>query len=307
MVESLRAFMNGLVDYAGLFPPAKLPLAEAITLYAHYLDTPDHWMLGRFIVPAQSLPQLTPSLMSSFSPAKPLTLSILGQGGETESQFSSNLQNDLQQMRLFGERYAERVTMELFEVKLPADANLPQLLAQTKQTISQAGFTLQLFYELPFNAEWDNRLIPTMIALSQTPGTIGFKLRCGGTEPAAFPTVMQLAHALVACRDAKIPLKCTAGLHHPIRHFAPEVGTKMHGFVNLFAAGIFAHTHNLTPLQLLPILEDEEAAHFQFSQHTLQWSHLTSSTSQIAQLRQTALISYGSCSFDEPRQEILNL
>jgi hypothetical protein len=30
MKESLRTFMDGLIDYAGLFPPAKLPLNEAI-------------------------------------------------------------------------------------------------------------------------------------------------------------------------------------------------------------------------------------------------------------------------------------
>ena len=33
MKESLRAFMEGLIDYAGLFPPAELPLNEAINEY----------------------------------------------------------------------------------------------------------------------------------------------------------------------------------------------------------------------------------------------------------------------------------
>ena len=33
MKESLRTFMNGLVDYAGLFPPADLPLDKAINEY----------------------------------------------------------------------------------------------------------------------------------------------------------------------------------------------------------------------------------------------------------------------------------
>ena len=55
MKESLRAFMNGLIDYAGLFPPAKLPLDEAIDDYVMHLKGENSWMLGRFIIPVSKL------------------------------------------------------------------------------------------------------------------------------------------------------------------------------------------------------------------------------------------------------------
>ena len=39
---------------------------------------------------------------------------------------------------------------------------------------------------------------------------VGCKLRCGGTEAAAFPTSERVAATIIACRNAKVPLKLTA-------------------------------------------------------------------------------------------------
>ena len=51
MKNSLEKIMNGLIDYAGLFPPAKLPLDQAITEYISHFSDQRKWMLGRFIIP----------------------------------------------------------------------------------------------------------------------------------------------------------------------------------------------------------------------------------------------------------------
>jgi hypothetical protein len=56
---ALRALLTNLVDYAGLFPPAALSLPGAAENYARYLRSDDAWMLGRFVVPAAQLGQLT--------------------------------------------------------------------------------------------------------------------------------------------------------------------------------------------------------------------------------------------------------
>ena len=47
--------MHGLIDYAGLFPPASLDLAAAVRNFTWYRLGDDNWMLGRFIVPASRL------------------------------------------------------------------------------------------------------------------------------------------------------------------------------------------------------------------------------------------------------------
>ena len=58
MKESLRAFMHGLIDYAGLFPSANLPLNEAIDDYIKHLKGENSWMLGKFIIPISKLDDL---------------------------------------------------------------------------------------------------------------------------------------------------------------------------------------------------------------------------------------------------------
>src|SRR5205814_236664 len=73
--------------------------------------------------------------------------------------------------------------------------------------------------------------------------TPGFKLRCGGPTAASFPSPEQVANVLVACRDAGIPLKATAGLHHPFRHYDESLKTEVHGFLNLFVASVLTLTH----------------------------------------------------------------
>ena len=48
--ESARALLAEIIDYAGLFPPSQISMAEAVTNYAAYKNSNYKWMLGRFIV-----------------------------------------------------------------------------------------------------------------------------------------------------------------------------------------------------------------------------------------------------------------
>lgn len=49
---SLRALLDGLIDYAGLFPPAALSMQDAVRNFARYREEAYAWALGRFVVPA---------------------------------------------------------------------------------------------------------------------------------------------------------------------------------------------------------------------------------------------------------------
>lgn len=53
MKKSLRALLEGLIDYAGLFPPAALSMQDAVRNYARYRDGEYAWALGKFIVPME--------------------------------------------------------------------------------------------------------------------------------------------------------------------------------------------------------------------------------------------------------------
>ena len=53
--RALHILLNGLIDYAGLFPPASLSMDDAVGRYDAYRRSEYKWMLGRFVVPAERL------------------------------------------------------------------------------------------------------------------------------------------------------------------------------------------------------------------------------------------------------------
>src|SRR5436853_477841 len=109
MSPSLRALLDRLIDYAGLFPPAKLSLDQAIRNYAGYRRGPQAWMLGRFVVPAGRLDELAPFVPELFGSGAPLALTVL-----------ANEPEDARTAERFASRHAGRVTADSFEVKAPA-------------------------------------------------------------------------------------------------------------------------------------------------------------------------------------------
>jgi len=62
------------------------------------------------------------------------------------------------------------------------------------------------------------------------------KLRTGGLRAELFPSPAELAALLHACVRRGIAVKCTAGLHHAVRHTDPSTGFEHHGFLGILAA-----------------------------------------------------------------------
>ncbi len=303
LTASIKAMMSDLIDYAGLFPPAKLALPEAFANYARYRQESDRWMLGRFIIPAAQLPELAAIAGNRFQSGDPFVFSALS---TSNNAFLSGLAKDLKTIRAFRKKHGDKVVVDVIEVRLPASGDLQAALsAATEQITAMGGLTA--FYEVPAGLDWRRRAVATIsvIAHLNRQGTaVGFKLRCGGVEAAAFPEPPEMAVALAACRDYRVPMKATAGLHHPIRRYDASVNTKMYGFLNVFGAGLLAHVHRLNEAQIEAILVDEDPAHFVFGTDGFAWRDLDLNTAMIGELRHKALLSYGSCSFDEPRADL---
>jgi hypothetical protein len=55
LARSAKALFTGLIDYAGLFPPAALSMADAVRNYDAYRQGEHAWMLGRFIAPVAKI------------------------------------------------------------------------------------------------------------------------------------------------------------------------------------------------------------------------------------------------------------
>jgi hypothetical protein len=318
MSASLRALLAGVIDYAGLFPPAKLPLDQAIRNYARYRQGTDAWMLGRFICPAARLTELAPFVDELFRDGPPVVVSALGRGGE---EFLQGMTEDLSALAAFRERHDGRAVVDTLEVRLapsrhPALDEPIRLLAQTG---ASSGAPLEaVFVEVPLTDDWQTA-VPTAAAALHAVNDLhqgdkglgsarfGFKLRCGGLEASAFPSAAQVAVVLKICHEEGVPLKFTAGLHHPLPRPDSVIGALMHGFVNVFTAAALEWSHGLETGTLNEVLADEDAADFAFDDDGLRWRDLRVSTDWITEVRQSGAVSFGSCSFDEPRDDLRSL
>ncbi|MDP1541287.1 MAG: hypothetical protein Q8L72_11640 [Moraxellaceae bacterium] len=304
---SLKNFMSRIIDYAGLYPPANLSLEEAFKNFLDYQDSPDAWMLSRFVIPAKRLPHLTPLMPAS---ASELSFTALGRSGASADEFLSNLKLDLDEILAFRETHRATVIVDMFEAALPSSTltdatQTHDLIKSASDLFNKNGITV--FFESPPGEDWQPRAENLIRALRKLKDRhVGFKLRTGGVTADAFPTTEQVSWTIAAVRDAGVPLKCTAGLHHPIRHYNDSVQTKMHGFLNVFGVGVLAEAHELSQAQIQAILEDENPKNFTFDENGFVWKGLRVATSEITKSRLFAT-SFGSCSFDEPREDLRNL
>lgn len=306
MFASLRALLTELIDYAGLFPPARLPLDQAIRNYARYRQENDAWMLGRFIVPVSRLEDLEPYHEELFRIDPPFTFSILGRGGGSLTEFFTHLRDDLRDLAAFRKRHGDRVRVDVLEVRLPPDLSNP-LLPDAAPNLYKSLSVFPMVDLFPF-CEAPGRPEDLLQQLAQLPSDrVGFKLRTGGLEASAFPSSEQVAAALQGCLHAGVAFKATAGLHHPLPRFDAAVQARMHGFVNVFLAGVLVYCRNLPAEQIRQLLDDDQPGHFAFTNKGASWQRYRCTTAEIAAARRDFVRSFGSCSFEEPYTDLRTL
>ena len=314
-VKSLESLLKSIIDYAGLFPPASLNLDEAFTNYTKYQKDEYNWMLSNFIIPAKKLDDLSNLLQNSDTGSFPC--SILGSSGDTPDIFLINMKSDLDNWRKFLDTN-EKATGKVYEVKLPEEVILShdsnevaRFIELVSDDIGETiGNEVTLFFEGILKDDWKKNVgtvLEGIKAHNLNYNNTGYKLRTGGVEASAFPSPEQVAYVIHQCLTHQIPMKCTAGLHHPVRHFNEEVNTKMHGFLNIFGAGAIAVRHNVSEHEMVKVLNEENPAAFHFTEESFKWDNYEVSNEDIKQSRDALLISYGSCSFTEPIEDLQNL
>ncbi|SEO05788.1 hypothetical protein [Paenibacillus sp. OV219] len=310
MITSIHPFMEKLIDYAGLFPPAELPMQAAIQQYHSYMHDQDQWMLGKFVIPIARLNELAP-FKRMFSANHPLSLSVIGNRSRSAAECLTLLTGSLEWIEEFRNQYQLAAAVHSLELPLPAVTIDHELLQSISQETSAARLITFCELTYPLDSQWENAMNEAIVQFAafnaDSNVSLGIKLRTGGVIASAFPSPSQVATALAACRDGQVPMKFTAGLHHPIRMLRDEVHTKMHGFLNVFFAGLLAWEHGLDHDAIRSILHDEEPADFEFGADGIKWRQLAMSSEAVKRCRAKAMLSYGSCSFDEPREELREL
>src|SRR5438477_2547959 len=304
LVASLGALLTHSIDYAGMFPPCSLALEPALRNQAHYVRDPDAWMLGTFVLAMGKFDAAAGNL-SLFDREHPLLISALGAKTANAGEFIDTLKIAAEKIRSFSAEHVDLVSARQLEMPLPRDVDLG-LLGKMGSILK--SLKLQAFWEASVDSA--EEAIALLAEHNSTTGAaqFGYKLRTGGITAEAFPASQQIARALVASAKQRVPIEFTAGLHHPRRQLRDEVKTKLHGLVNVLGAAVLAAEHQWDEQQTSKMLEDENGASFSFSDDSFAWREWKIVTEQI-KARRKLVTSFGSCSFDEPREDLraLNL
>jgi hypothetical protein len=272
--ETVEAMLRGMVDYAGMFPPAGLTLGDATAVYARHRDSAEAWLVGSFVVAAERLADLDPA-------TGPLSVAVAATS-------PAALEPVL--------RTATRMTMTALEFRPVRPREIAALAAAVPAHI-------QAFFEVPPDDEVDRQL--DAIAACGAAA----KIRTGGLTPDAFPSAPAIYRFLRACADRHIPAKATAGLHHavtgryPLTYEAGSASGGMYGFLNVSAAAALVHTGSSRD-DVLAVLEESSPGAFQFDEDRMGWRGRQISTNDVRAMRQTLFRSFGSCSLREPIDEL---
>lgn len=305
-----RAFLAGLVDYAGLFPPAALPLGPALAEYARHRAGAGAWMLGRFIVPAARLEALAGALATdpSLRGGQSWALAVLV-GAPDLAAALAGLSAQADAIVACEQSGPGGLAVEALELVLPAKTGAALALAEALADEGLGG--RDLFLEVGNDVEAALDGIAAAAAVWSGPAgafpKLGVKLRCGGVVADAFPSTARLAAVIGGAARRGLPLKFTAGLHHPVRHRAAEPSVMMHGFLNVVGAALLATGGDHDPAVLLGCLEETDPAGFRLDEGGFAWRDHEVAAADIRAARADVVGGFGSCSFDEPRQDLAAL
>ncbi len=295
------AFLYGLIDYAGLFPPESRDMAGAVEGYrdARALQS---WMVNRFICPDGRLEELA-GYLGAEPDAWPLAVTISPPFGE----WSKGIADDARSLAVEVLAMRDVARFELAEVRIPpdlvAEPALAAMLASVRTSLG-ALFDWVLF-EISLSDDWVATL-PIQLQAIKESGT-GAKIRCGGLAVEDFPTAEQVATFVSIAVRLGVPFKATAGLHHPLHHWDADPGVMRHGFLNLTGAAILAKSLDIGIAELTELISEESEAGFELTDLTFRWRHRVVTMAEIQNARTEVMLGYGSCSFTEPVADLVEL
>ena len=297
-MSALQKLFNEIIDYAGLFPPAKLPLDQVVANYAQYLECDDAWMLARLIIPAGRLNEL--QQQQPFLDSKRLwkISSLVPSVDAPDDGFNQALKA----IEEFNDKFSSKAIVDTVEIKAPNQKLI-------EATMEQMPNSLNAFLEVPHQV--DPQALLEMIAGG--PDNIFAKIRTGGVTSDLIPCPAEVARFISRCGQANAGFKATAGLHHPLRGdyrltYAADAPTgTMFGFVNVFVAACFAFSKSNEQELIEQILICNDSSHFGFDENGIAFGDKQIAADSIAAIRAGKAISFGSCSFSEPTSELKQL
>jgi hypothetical protein len=276
----LDTLLHGLFDDASLFPPASLAMPDAVAGYVRHHGAWYQAMTGPFVCPETRISDLRISLTAANVAEIDLSLVVAGGAQAIGSAVESVATEPRLRLR------AVEVPVRRDADPLPAVAEVVDALDRTLLA-GAAGYV-----EVPV-AALSGDVLDAVAARGYRP-----KLRTGGVTAAAFPDEATLAAALYAVTELRVPFKCTAGLHHAIRHAAGDTGFEHHGFLNVLLA-VVAALRGADPGDVAAVLGDHDAEDVA--------ARVASIEPDEAAMVRSLFMSFGTCSTDEPVADLAAL
>ena len=232
---------RGLFDDASLFPPASLPMADAVAGHLRHQAAWYREMSGPFVCADTNLTELSAALTAAGLAELDLALvlpgGVAGLDAAVDGVFSD-----------------PRLRLRAVEVPAAARDSITTAVAEVAAALDRTPLAgAAAFIEVPA------RDFTTAAARAVDERRYLAKVRTGGTTAQAVPDDQTLANCLVTMAQARLAFKCTAGVHHAVRHRAADTGFEHHGFLNVLLA-VAAALDDASPEQVAAELADRDAA-----------------------------------------------
>jgi hypothetical protein len=266
---------RGLFDDASLFPPASLTMVDAVAGHVRHQAAWYGAMSGPFVCSDTRLGQLSTVLTAAGVAELDLALVLPGGAGGLTAAADA----------VFAD---PRLRLRAVELPVGADSAADVVAALDATPLQGASS----FLEIPV-ALVDASAIQVVADHRHL-----VKLRTGGVDADAFPDEATLARCLTVLADARQPFKCTAGLHHAVRHRAADTGFEHHGFLNVLLA-IEAALEGATQAGVAAVLADQDAGRVARA--------IADMDDDRAAEARSLFTSFGTCSTDEPVADLVTL
>lgn len=260
----------GLCDDAALFPPGNVALGDAVQAHVAFADAPYADMVGPFVVSAISLHSLAEHTRACSEMVQIVVTASVPAIQRTLADVDG----------------MTGVRLTALDIALGQEMAAGQVVPTIRNAL--AGREVTVYVEVPRDSR-RNAVVRELAA-----GGLRAKLRTGGIKADLYPDERELAGSLVALATAGVPFKATAGLHHAMRNTDPQTRFEQHGFLNLLVAAQAASEG--APVDTVArILAERDPA--------IVVAHVAKLDAEV----RTAFRSFGTCSVNEPRDELIEL
>jgi hypothetical protein len=278
--SAIDSVLAGLIDYAGLYPPAGLDMRTTVGNYLAYKRSGLASALGRFIIDVHRIDELR-----------------VAAGDDLGDMRLSVIASARADMELISELIEAGLRIESVEFKTSSTGEIERLRPSPE---------LEIYIEVPIGAT-----APALLELFAAAG-FGVKVRMGGVVAGAFPSPAAVAEMLAALHRHGLAFKATAGLHHPLRSShrltcaADSPSGAMHGFVNLVCASTLIHFGG-EAFEAAELLEEQDPSAFRLTPQGIAWRSRCWNAEELGETRKKFFRSFGSCSFEEPFRDLEEL